>query len=420
VAKLDVSPNGATLVAVGNFTTVAGQPREQIAILDLAGGSATLSSWSTQRFMRQCGVRFDTYIRDVDISPDGSYFVVGTTGGFFGGSNVGALCDTATRWEVGRTGADQQPSWIDYSGGDTTWSIASTGSAIYVGGHFRWWNNSYAGDTVGPGTVRRRGIAALDPVNGLPFTWNPGRKLGEGVFSLVATDQGLWVGNDTDTIGGETHERLAFFPVAGGTTVPVHQPATLPGTLWSLPRAGANLTSRSFDGSSVGPGTDRATSVDWTHARGAFLANGKLYTGWDDGKMYVRSFDGVKLGKAMPVYLNGLSPTYFAVANVTGMFLENGRLYYTVAGDDRLLMRYFSIQSQIVGSVTNVVSGTGGGFAWGEVRGMTQVGNAIFLARTDGNLYRVSWSAGAPVPGSQTVVDASGAWVANGLFIRNP
>src|SRR5262245_37456733 len=31
VAKIDVTPNGSTLVAVGNFTTVGGQPRQQMA-----------------------------------------------------------------------------------------------------------------------------------------------------------------------------------------------------------------------------------------------------------------------------------------------------------------------------------------------------------------------------------------------------
>ena len=235
VAKLDVTPDGSKLVAVGNFTTAAGQARRQIATLDLSGTSATLRDWSTDRFVPQCSTKFDTYIRDVDISPDGSYFVVVTTGAFQGGANLGKLCDSASRWEMGPTGSGQQPSWIDYAGGDTSYSVAVTGAAIYVGGHFRWWNNPFVGDNVGPGTIRRKGIAALDPLNGLPLSWDPGRELGEGVFSLVGTADGLWVGSDSDEIAGEYHPKLAFFPLAGGSPVPEHVPAVLPGELYSLP-----------------------------------------------------------------------------------------------------------------------------------------------------------------------------------------
>jgi hypothetical protein len=61
--------------------------------------------------------------------------------------------------------------------------------------------------------VPRSGIAALDPANGLALSWNPGRNpRGEGVFALVPTATGLWVGSDTDYIAGQYRAKLAFMP----------------------------------------------------------------------------------------------------------------------------------------------------------------------------------------------------------------
>ena len=82
-----------------------------------------------------------------------------TTGAY----RAGSLCDAA--------GPSQQPTWVDYTGGDTLSSVAVTGTAVYVGGHQHWMNNSVAGDRAGPGAVAREGIAALDPANSLP--WPP-------------------------------------------------------------------------------------------------------------------------------------------------------------------------------------------------------------------------------------------------------
>ncbi|HRI98738.1 MAG TPA: PKD domain containing protein, partial [Nocardioides sp.] len=176
IKRFDVSPDGSRLIAIGNFATAGGLSRPQIAMLDVSGATATVAPWATNRLdadHNNCASRFDTFTRDVDFSPDGSYFVLSTTGAFAGGANSGTLCDTTTRWETASTGND--PTWADYTGGDTTYGVAVTGSAVYVGGHMRWQNNPFQGDQAGPGAVAREGIAALDPVNGLPLRWNPGR-----------------------------------------------------------------------------------------------------------------------------------------------------------------------------------------------------------------------------------------------------
>jgi hypothetical protein len=144
------------------------------------------------------------------------------------------MCDTTSRWETASTGND--PTWSDYTGGDTTYGVAVTGSAVYVGGHMRWENNPFQGDQAGPGAVAREGIAALDPVNGLPLSWNPGRTRGVGAQALFATSQGLWVGSDTGKIGKETHGRIALMPLAGGTQVPAVAAAGLPNDLFLAQR----------------------------------------------------------------------------------------------------------------------------------------------------------------------------------------
>jgi hypothetical protein len=43
--------------------------------------------------------------------------------------------------------------------------------------------------------------------------WNPTKERGVGGKDLYVTSQGLWVGSDTDLIGGETRRRIALMPV---------------------------------------------------------------------------------------------------------------------------------------------------------------------------------------------------------------
>ena len=268
IRRFDISPDGTKLVAIGNFATVGGAAHQQIVMLDIpAGAPATVASWNTDRFDAahnpSCAKVFDTFTRDLDFAPDGSYFVVSATGAFAGGAGSGTLCDTTTRWETASTGAD--PSWTDYTGGDTTYGVSVTGTAVYVGGHMRWENNPYQGDQAGPGAVAREGIAALDPVNGLPLSWNPGRARGVGAQALYPTSTGLWVGSDTTRIGGVVRNRIAFLPLAGGKTLPSYPAPTLPGTLFGAQRPSAASTGVLYRVHAAGSAVRSADSgPDWT------------------------------------------------------------------------------------------------------------------------------------------------------------
>ncbi len=105
IKRFDVSPDGSRLVAVGNFSSVGGQTRSQVAVLDTSGAATSVAPWFTDRYDRphnSCAGVFDTFARDVDFSPDGSYFVVSATGAFAGGAGSGTC---ATPSPAGRSPA---------------------------------------------------------------------------------------------------------------------------------------------------------------------------------------------------------------------------------------------------------------------------------------------------------------------------
>jgi len=213
VQKFAVDPAGTRLVAVGNFTTVSGQPRWRAFMVDLGATSTRLNAWRYQGLEASCLTRRSDYMRDVDFSPDGKYFVMVTTGSLSPTHLIGtALCDAAARFETAVPNPTR-PTWINYTGGDTLHSVVVTGAAVYVQGHQRWMNNPYGQETPGPGAVERKGIAAINPTTGLVSSWNPGKTRGIGGMDLYATPQGLWVPSDSEQIGGETHKRIAFFPL---------------------------------------------------------------------------------------------------------------------------------------------------------------------------------------------------------------
>jgi PKD repeat protein len=279
VSKIDITPDGSRLIAIGNFKNVDGLLRDQVAMWNLGTSAVLRTDWQTHRYEPACFFwAYDSYIRDVDFSPDGSYFVIAATGG-----GNGTLCDTAARFETDATGTDIQPTWADYAGGDTVLSIAITGTAVYAGGHMRWMNNPNASDFAGGGAVPRPGIVALDPANGMPLSWNPGRNpRGAGAYSLLATAQGLYVGSDTDWIGNRRYFRgkIAFFPLADGAAPASTAVQALPGGAYlGGAQAGAtNVLYRVNAGG--GPVQAADAGPDWADGSGSANVSGGNNAGW--------------------------------------------------------------------------------------------------------------------------------------------
>ncbi len=222
VSRFAVNAQGTSLVAVGKFDSVSGQARRQAFMVNLGSTAASLSSWYYQPLLKQCSITTDAaYIRGVAFSPDGSYFVLDGTGYTSKAGDLGStICDAAARFETA-TLAPSKPTWINYTGGDSLYSVAISSTAIYVGGHNRWLNNPYGSDTCGVGCVARPGIGAIDPVSGKALSWDPQRTRGIGAKALYLTPAGLWVGFDTgyggklgcSNPGGSNHDDCAGLPL---------------------------------------------------------------------------------------------------------------------------------------------------------------------------------------------------------------
>ncbi len=389
--KVAISPDGSRLVVIGNFTKVSGVDRAQVVVIDLTGPSAVVAPWKTTGFVFPCADVFDTYMRDVDISPDGTYMVIGTTGAY---RAPPSLCDSVSRWPLQTTSNSVQPTWVEYTGGDTYYSVNISDQAIYVGGHERWQNNPYASDAPGPGAVDRPGIGALDPLTGIALSWNPTRDRGVGVFAMVTTPTHLFAGSDTQNIGGEFRPRLGIFPLAGGFANPAPLPTALPVELRRM-RPDGGLVRTIYDGTAAGgadvvggPGVD---GIDWSQVRGAFVQRGNLYYGQADGNLYRRSIAGDgTLGTPTNLTAGAgyVTAAPMSFDTVTSLAYDNGKIFYTRSGDSRILSRRFSIQSGIVGAI-EYTSATGAN----AIRGMDVLSGAMHLTTSDGQLLRADLGA---------------------------
>lgn len=420
VIKITISPDGDRLVAVGNFSMLGTAAERQLAMLDLSGPSAAPSAFHTGFFTNTCSSSFDTYLRDVDFSPDGTFFVAVTTGAY-GGAN--SPCDSQSRFEAAATGPNVAPSWVTRTGGDTTYSVEVTPSAVYVGGHFRWSNNPFAGDRPGQGAVSRPGLAALDPLNGLPLTWNPTRTLGVGVFDFLYGPDGLWVASDTDRIGASQYKGRIALLKANGETFPAVRTPGLPNDLFQLLPAPLLLgsqpppTRRSFTGTAAASATTVPVgSINWSTVRGSFMLNGFLYLALSNGTFTKQTFDGTTYGPSIAVntsdQLTALTDWRSDIQSMTGLFYDSGRLYFTRSGSNDLSYRYFTPQSGVVGAQRFVAAPSSTGISFSSVRGMFGTGDALYWGATDGRLHRANWAngaqAGAPVAGTATLLSGTG------------
>jgi hypothetical protein len=267
--------------AGGSFTSIGGQPRNNLAALDPASGLAT--AWNPD-----AGASFNVNEVSIQALALGSG-VVYAAGAFvsIGGQSrarIAALDATtglATAWDPG---ADNSVS-----------ALAVGSGVVYAGGAF-----------TSIGMQVRDNLAELDATSGLATAWNPNP--GSTIVSALAVGGGaVYAGGDFAIIGGRTQPGLARLyptpvsspsvtvvsPVGGdnvnvGTVRRITWTATAPspgiqsvdvslsrtgvGGPWVLLAAAAPNTGH-FDWSVTGPASGtcfvRVTARDWTGASGS-------------------------------------------------------------------------------------------------------------------------------------------------------
>ena len=261
-----MTADGTRMVAIGNFKLADGLLRDQVVQIDLTGAAASVATdWATSRYAPYCfNWAFDSYVRGVSFSPDGSYFVVNATGG----GVTGTLCDAEVRWETNATGADVQPTWIDETGGDTVWAVTVTDSAVFVGGHQRWSNNPLGSDyaRARSGAEARTAGARPDQRSASPV--EPGRNPeGTAVYRDArhrrtgSTSGPTPTGSATSTTTGR---RSPSSRTPAATPRPQRTPRTLPGTVYladAKTTAATNVLYRINAGGSTLPSLD--SGPDW-------------------------------------------------------------------------------------------------------------------------------------------------------------
>ena len=74
-------------------------------------GATVDPNWNTNAYTNACySWAYDSYVRDIGWSADGSYFVVATTGGYYNSSFQ--ACDAASRFNASSTGQTVTPAWV--------------------------------------------------------------------------------------------------------------------------------------------------------------------------------------------------------------------------------------------------------------------------------------------------------------------
>jgi len=188
--------SGSIVYVGGQFTSIGGQTRNNIAALDASSGAAT--SWNPN-------AGGTSYPGVSALAVSGSTVYVGGSFTSVGGqtrNNIAALdagSGAATNWNPGASDSGY-PSY------DGVRALAVSGSTVYAGGYF---------DIIG-GRARNN-IAALDATSGAATTWDPNASstinypYSSGVNALAVSRWTIYAGGYFPSISEQDRQYLARF-----------------------------------------------------------------------------------------------------------------------------------------------------------------------------------------------------------------
>ena len=229
-----LSHSGTLLLEEGDFTSVGGQARQQIFMLNLATDPVTVTGWTSPEwdgsqgnlphgYPYQCWYGEPFYIRSAAWSPNDSVIYLATTGErpwnwrYF--SRRIGLCDATSAFPARQTPVKHL--WVNYTGCDSLYVAAADPYAVYVGGHPRWIDNAHGCNYAGRGAIPYPGMQVMHPGNGAPLLTASGKAqysmARANADDMVITPAGLWIAS-SNRFGSNacnqvsSHAGICFLP----------------------------------------------------------------------------------------------------------------------------------------------------------------------------------------------------------------
>jgi trimeric autotransporter adhesin len=190
VNQIDVSPDGNTLYAAGDWGASTIDGFQNLVAMKASDGSAA-SGWSPATAYSPVG---NLGVASMAMSPDGSKLYLG--GSFIAGGHSELAAVSASNGTLDTTFAPLTPDRQVYAV-----RVSPDGSTLYVGGLFLKF-----------GAVVRPYIAALDPGTGAIRDWEPDADATVRAIALSPDGRTVYIGGDFTSVGAQPSNSTPIRP----------------------------------------------------------------------------------------------------------------------------------------------------------------------------------------------------------------